>query len=229
MPCPWRSGGTAATALCLAMTLGLGGCGGGETVGEALGFEQSGPDEMNVIKRPPLTVPPDYNLRPPRPNEPRSEAEAASDAARETLLGPSSSAAPETSGATNAAEEAKATLIGISRQAGADTGEDGQRYDKSPPIPSGGEQVARAETGAASSAGQSALLSRTDRVERNLDALDETRDENRVDGALLRRLIAWEPAEDASAQDADGDGKPDAVVQVVRREQKPVSVTMTSE
>lgn len=84
----------------------LAGCGGsGQTVQEALGYQQAGPDEMSVIKRPPLIVPPDYNLRPPRADDQNANSEAASDTARKTLIGPSSSVASESS-------EARAILTG---------------------------------------------------------------------------------------------------------------------
>lgn len=234
MPCPYRPGGLAVAAVTLA--LGLSGCGGsGETVGEALGYEQKGPDEMTVIKRPPLTVPPDFNLRPPRPGEPQSEADAASKAARETLIGPSSDLAPEnpsvapvnvasSSEVTRAGDRAKATLTGQE--------EDWQRFHKSPPLLPENGQAAEATVEAPPSAGQSALLSRSNRVERDLDALKETRDENRVDGALLRRLLAWQPAPtDPETADAGGVDrpKPGDIVKIVRREQTSVSTGISSE
>ena len=150
---------------------------------------------MTVVKRPPLTVPPDYNLRPPRPSDPSSDADSASKAARETLVGPSSELDPEVPTApdqteasssssaepTSAQERARATLIGE------------QRYQKSPPLIEDDGQITATTTESAPSAGQTALLSRTNRVERDLDALDETRSENRVDRVLLRRLLAWQP------------------------------------
>ncbi len=178
----------------ICMALGLAGCGGGETVQQALGYEQTGPDEMAVIKRPPLTVPPDYNLRPPRPGGDDAGGNAASDAARRTLIGPSSSA----DGVSEPASEARAILTG------GEDGDDGSGAS------------------AASSDGQQLLVSRTDRVERDLDALSETRAENRVDGALLRRLLAFDPAERAAADDT-------TAVQLVRRQQTPIETTPATE
>jgi hypothetical protein len=76
-----RTGPTAVLAL-LAATLLLAGC-GNETKRE-LGLIADPPDEFRVVARAPLTVPPNYNLRPPqpgarRPNEasPRDQAQAA--------------------------------------------------------------------------------------------------------------------------------------------------------
>jgi hypothetical protein len=170
---------------------------------------------MAVVKRPPLIVPPDYNLRPPRPGEARSEGGAASKAARDTLIGPSSNSSPGVTGApaassAAAADQARATLIG--------RGDDPEISEESSPVLTENGQATA--PGAAPSAGQSALLSRTNRVERDLDALNETRAENRVDGALLRRLLTWQPAEAADASD---------IVQIIKREQTPVVAGAASE
>lgn len=151
---------------------------------------------MAVIKRPPLIVPPDYNLRPPRAGEQAVAERAASEAARETLIGTPSSAAegPEPS----STDSARAILTN-----GA-----------------GGGKASEA-----ASAGENVLVSRTDRTVGNLDALGETRGENRVDNTLLRRLLAWTPEDRQPAATAGtGDGQePDldqaAVVQVVSRTQ----------
>ena len=181
--------------LTLAIALGLSGCGGsGQTVGEALGYGQKGPDEMAVIKRPPLVLPPDYNLRPPRPGEQRADVANVGDRARRTLLG--------------------------------------------------GASVAEETDGATPSAGQAALLGRTNRIERDLDTLTYGRSENRVDGALLRRLLTWQPSDDTEAagageralldQAADaaagGEGTTSpAIVQIVRRQQTPIDPGTISE
>ncbi|MGH6945318.1 MAG: DUF3035 domain-containing protein, partial [Geminicoccaceae bacterium] len=52
-------------ALALAL-LALGGCARG-TVQSALGMDKRAPDEFLVVRRAPLIVPPDFDLRPPRP------------------------------------------------------------------------------------------------------------------------------------------------------------------
>ncbi|MEL6961263.1 MAG: DUF3035 domain-containing protein [Pseudomonadota bacterium] len=154
----------------------LSACGGGETVGEALGYGLSGPDEMAVIKRPPLTVPPDFNLRPPRSGDDAAQARDASNAARQTLLG---------------------TTAG--------SGENQQP----------------------TSDGQNLLISRSDRTELDLDKLAETRAENRVDGALLRRLLAWNPEDQGAgtADGADGDGVGSKPIEVVSRSQTVIDAT----
>ena len=42
-----------------------------ENINESLGFGKRAPDEFAVFRSAPLTLPPDYQLRPPRPGEPR--------------------------------------------------------------------------------------------------------------------------------------------------------------
>ena len=224
----------------IALGFGLSGCGGGETVGEALGYERNGPDEMAVVKRPPLIIPPDFNLRPPRPGEPRIEADAASRAAREMLTGQPSERTSETSDAPelalvnappsassgSAADETEAILTGQD--------DDRQRYQKSPPLLKAedrADDVPEVED-QTPSAGQTALLTRTNRVERDIDALTETRGENRIDGALLRRLLAWQPTpegSDETAADGEADSTPKRAVQIVRRERKPVEANINLE
>ena len=46
----------------------LGGC---ASVRQALGSEKTAPDEFRVVSKAPLVVPPEFNLRPPRPGEAR--------------------------------------------------------------------------------------------------------------------------------------------------------------
>jgi hypothetical protein len=48
----------------------LAGC---SSVRQAVGAEKVTPDEFRVVTKAPLVVPPEYNLRPPAPGEPRPE------------------------------------------------------------------------------------------------------------------------------------------------------------
>ncbi|HVY85978.1 MAG TPA: DUF3035 domain-containing protein [Caulobacterales bacterium] len=52
----------------LAAVAATGGC---SHVKQALGATKVAPDEFRVVTQAPLTLPPDYSLRPPRPGEPR--------------------------------------------------------------------------------------------------------------------------------------------------------------
>lgn len=59
--------------LLVAMVSLLAGC---SSVKKELGIDRNSPDEFMVVKRAPLTLPPDYSLRPPAP----ADAQPASDA-----------------------------------------------------------------------------------------------------------------------------------------------------
>jgi hypothetical protein len=50
-----------------ALAATVAGCGSDRTVGERLGVTRRAPDEFQVVRRAPLVLPPDYNLRPPQP------------------------------------------------------------------------------------------------------------------------------------------------------------------
>ncbi|HWA00336.1 MAG TPA: DUF3035 domain-containing protein [Caulobacterales bacterium] len=52
----------------LAAVTATGGC---QSMKQALGATKVAPDEFRVVSQAPLTLPPDYSLRPPRPGEPR--------------------------------------------------------------------------------------------------------------------------------------------------------------
>ncbi|MGD9980792.1 MAG: DUF3035 domain-containing protein [Hyphomonadaceae bacterium] len=53
----------------------------------AIGVTRSSPDEFRVMTHAPLTLPPDYNLRPPRPGEARPGENDPSTEARTALFG----------------------------------------------------------------------------------------------------------------------------------------------
>ncbi len=52
---------------------------------KTLGLERVKPDEFAVYKRAPLSLPPDYNLRPPEPGAPRPQEAASAERARELI------------------------------------------------------------------------------------------------------------------------------------------------
>lgn len=60
---------------------------GCSTVSRAVGASRAAPDEFRVVTQAPLTLPPDYNLRPPRPGEPRPQELEPSQEARAALFG----------------------------------------------------------------------------------------------------------------------------------------------
>ena len=67
-----------------ASALVLGGCG---TMRDSIGLTKVTPDEFLTVSTAPLTVPPEYGLRPPAPGEPRPQELAPESAARQILLG----------------------------------------------------------------------------------------------------------------------------------------------
>lgn len=66
----------------LAGTLLLGGCSAFENIG---GGKKVSPDEFRIVSHSPLTMPPNAELRPPRPGEPRPQEMAPSEQAKEAL------------------------------------------------------------------------------------------------------------------------------------------------
>lgn len=75
---------TMSRPLLLLALLPLAACGGGDNVARSIGLVRDAPDEFTVTTRAPLSMPPDYVIRPPspgavRPQErsPRQAAEAA--------------------------------------------------------------------------------------------------------------------------------------------------------
>jgi hypothetical protein len=86
-----------------------------------LGLGRNVPDEFAVVERPPLSMPPDYSIHPPRPGAPRPQGVDPSQQASQTLFngnGPESADAPSdgekallaATGATNADPNIRTTL-----------------------------------------------------------------------------------------------------------------------
>lgn len=68
----------------LAAATAASGCAG---FSRAIGASRSAPDEFRVMTHAPLTLPPDYNLRPPRPGEARPGESDPATEARAALFG----------------------------------------------------------------------------------------------------------------------------------------------
>ena len=86
----------------------LSGCGEAR---QAFGLDRATPDEFAVVPRAPLTLPPDYALRPPAPGAPRPQEDSMRVVARRTIIG-GTEVAPEI--ATGGGEQV------LLQQAGAD-------------------------------------------------------------------------------------------------------------
>src|SRR3954471_23275235 len=83
----------AATAV-LAVVL-LSGC--GDTARKMLGFDKTSPDEFKIISRAPLSLPPDYGLRPPQPGAVRPQERTIPERALAAVTGTSATALPPAS------------------------------------------------------------------------------------------------------------------------------------
>lgn len=71
-------------ALSLLVAISLSGC---SEARRALGYDKSPPDEFTVVSRAPLSQPPDFTLRPPKPGAPRPQEGSTTDQAKLALLG----------------------------------------------------------------------------------------------------------------------------------------------
>src|SRR5689334_18555024 len=76
----------------------LGGCGMFDNLG---GSKKVSPDEFKIVSHSPLTMPPNAELRPPRPGEPRPQETSPTDQAKEAL-------SPTLAGRVQAQQQAKA-------------------------------------------------------------------------------------------------------------------------
>ncbi|WP_374377576.1 DUF3035 domain-containing protein [Dongia sp.] len=91
---------------------------------EALGLTKRSPDEFEVVSNAPLSMPPDYNLRPPAPGSPRPQEGTTRDQAQQVVFGyPGAGGAPsklpeigvgEASSAQSAGEASLLQSAGIS-------------------------------------------------------------------------------------------------------------------
>ena len=59
----------------------------GDDASDAFGYGKSAPDEFTVISRPPLILPPDYNLRPPGSGTARAAIPKPNEVAKILVLG----------------------------------------------------------------------------------------------------------------------------------------------
>lgn len=66
----------------LSSLLLLSGCSGFR---QAIGLDRTGPDEFAVESRAPLTIPPEFDLRPPTPGAPRPQEVTAAERARKVI------------------------------------------------------------------------------------------------------------------------------------------------
>ncbi len=73
---------TRTATLAMLGAVALGGCGLFDNIGNT---KKTAPDEFKIVSHSPLTMPPNAELRPPRPGEPRPQETSTADQAREAL------------------------------------------------------------------------------------------------------------------------------------------------
>jgi len=109
-----RTRNAAAVAALAAVALGTGAC---SNIRQQIGLDKQVPDEFRIVSRPPLSVPPDFSLRPPQPGAPRPQEQAVVDRARQTVFRAQPSAATPTRELPAGASSGETALL---QQAGAD-------------------------------------------------------------------------------------------------------------
>jgi hypothetical protein len=78
----------------------LSACGGSEDLTRNFGMQRDAPDEFTVTTRAPLSMPPDFSLRPPQPGAPRPQEQSAAQSAQATLTDGATLAAPASPGSS---------------------------------------------------------------------------------------------------------------------------------
>ena len=101
----------AALVACLAL---LAGC--GADTARTFGLTRDPPDEFQVSSRAPLTVPPDFNLRPPQPGQPRPQEGPARDRAAAMLAGRQGVVAGTAGPAAAGSSPGEAALLAVARE-----------------------------------------------------------------------------------------------------------------
>jgi hypothetical protein len=92
-----------ASLVAVGAVLSLSGCGG--QVRQALGMTKHSPDEFLTVAHAPLTLPPDYNLRPPQPGAARPQEGTAAEQAQTALYANNGGTAPTYASAYDASSE----------------------------------------------------------------------------------------------------------------------------
>lgn len=100
-------------AVALCGVIALGGC--SENMTRTFGLTRDAPDEFTVTTRAPLSMPPDYNIRPPRPGAPRPQEQSDRQQAEEALVPQLALGAPK--GGMSAGQEALLAQSGPSAPA----------------------------------------------------------------------------------------------------------------
>jgi hypothetical protein len=99
---------------CVSLSVAVSGC---DSVKRAFGLEKTLPNEFDVVENAPLAIPPDFNLRPPRPGTAPSQGLSTTAEARQTIF----RAAGDKGAAIDGDDRMSAGETDILRAAGADS------------------------------------------------------------------------------------------------------------
>ena len=103
----------------VALLLALGAC---SNVKQQLGLTKNSPDEFRVVSRAPLTVPPNFGLRPPQPGAARPQTGSPTEQARRTVFGlDGNDAGPNEALPEDGRSAGERALLAAAGVAGADT------------------------------------------------------------------------------------------------------------
>jgi len=89
----------------------LAGCGNSNDLSRAFGFTRDSPDEFQVTTRAPLSMPPNFSLRPPQPGAPRPQ-ELSQRQEAEATLAPQAALASAQGGETSTGQQALLAAAG---------------------------------------------------------------------------------------------------------------------
>ncbi|MBI3710862.1 MAG: DUF3035 domain-containing protein [Proteobacteria bacterium] len=103
-----RLRGPGIVALLLCIGLGLSAC--GETR-KALGLDKAPPDEFKIVARAPLSLPPDYGLRPPQPGAARPQEASVPQAVRQAVVGSGGARRPAPGAAVEGVSPGEGALL----------------------------------------------------------------------------------------------------------------------
>jgi hypothetical protein len=218
----WRRLGIGVVLLGL---LPIGGCAQG-SVQEALGMGKRSPDEFAVVRRAPLIVPPDFELRPPEPGAPRPNIGRTSDQARVALTGNQaepSAAAQVLAGATPPAAgqtgQTAGTLGSVPASAiaddllaaGTNMPPNGSTARATPPAASAIDGV-RPAVAAGATRGEVAMLALAGGNQADPDIRRTIAEENQaladVEASLFTRIVQWrEPSTLGATIDAPAEAQ----------------------
>jgi len=97
----------------------LSGCGSAR---QTFGLDRTPPDEFSVVTRAPLTVPPEFNLRPPQPGAPRPQESETRQQAAATVFGSAPMTRQQATAASPTATGGEAALLSQAGAVGAQPG-----------------------------------------------------------------------------------------------------------